>query len=76
MRGFSVQSFSRTAVQTVHDHGKLLISHGMKRSGLGQILTQKTVGIFVGSTQLGRMGSSEVRYGIEGVIDLSMMGEL
>ena len=76
MRGFSVQSFSRTAVQTVHDHGKLLISHGIKRSGLRQILTNKAVCIFVDPTPPGRVWFSEVRCGIEGVINLSVPGEL
>ena len=52
MRGFPVQSFPGTVVQTVNDHGKFLIGHGMKRSGLGQILTYQAVGIFVGSPLL------------------------
>ena len=63
-------------IQTIHDHRKFLVSHGMKRSGLGQVLTHQTVSIFVGSTLPRRVGFSEVRCGIEGVINISVPGEL
>ena len=48
----------------------------MERSGLGQILPHQAVGIFVGSTLARRIGFSEVGCEIEGVINLSMPGEL
>ncbi len=76
MRGFPVQSFPGAMIQTIHDHRKFLVSHDMKRSGLGQVLAHQAVGIFVASPLPSGIGVSEVGCGFEGMIDLGMPGKL
>jgi hypothetical protein len=75
MRGFPVQSFPGSVIQTIHDHRKFFVSHGMKRSGLGQVLAKKAVGILVGSPLPRGIGVSEVGCGFEVMIDLGMPGK-
>jgi hypothetical protein len=76
MQSFPVRSFSGPVVQTIHEHGECLISHGIKRPGLGQILAYQALGIFVGSPLPGGAQVSEVLRGLEGMSDLGMPGKL